>query len=217
MFSIYRSFSALILLTLGLTCAHAAPPLSDSEAKSILNEYFNSVAQTTIRVGDIKLKNGFNPDQSEDPKNRLFRTDYLKRIEKLNSMGMITFREIGDNSFEWRRYLVALTEKAKVLVIKTTPLGDVTIKCSDITVTRIVKNIESSKGGKEYEDTRLVLGVYDNYATPFCRAYLGAPEVNGMKFRATLKADSFKNRFTLVTFDVSPFDKDVWRTVNVEQ
>jgi hypothetical protein len=204
-----------LLLTLGCILiitpqALAAKPLSDGEAKYIVEEGKNSTYIMTVPVGSVKI---FKFSNADDKKNLIFKTDFVYMLNLYKKIGIVNFERLeGKISDTYSVFNVSITEKGKRLAFKTNTAGEYEFKTANMKITKIVKNEDHDR------ENRIVLGIYEFTLTEFGKEIYSETNTKferQYKIKALLKYDDFKGKYYYVESDYGLIEKKEFETIKL--
>lgn len=197
----------------------AIPPLSDSDAKRIVEEGTNKEFFLYAPTGDIRI--AVIADEAR-PKNKLFSEKTMESFRNLEKIGLLSITEKNGKCEIGRIcYIIKITEKGEKFKDRTDELGFYWFKTAYTKVNKIVRNTEYKNIEAPNDEFRLVLGVYDYYHTEIGKEFY---EVYGKntyrlhkqyKFKALLKHEPFQNKYIYIKRDWGYLDKDTFETKRI--
>lgn len=205
-------FIIVSLVLSHLNLAFAIPPLSEGNARQVIEGGMNKKYLVYAPVGEIKM-DYFKPE------NKWFTAKMIDKFKVLQKIGLINMTPVKIATEIFPRYNVSLTEKGKKLTVGTDESGFYLFRIGDMKISKIIKNTEYKDPAKPSEEFRLLLCVFDYFPTEIGKEWYAA---NGeklhkqYKLKALLRSDPFQDKYLLIESDWGYLDREKYETNNIK-
>lgn len=220
-----RRLGIAILLTISYVLTYpnlvfAIPPLSDSDAKIVVEAGINIGYLLYAPTGIIKVK--MPGTGGPDAENKEFSVNTFKIFQDMEKIGLLSIGG-GDADYSSLKYTynINITDKGNKVKDKIDDKGFYWFRTATLKVNKIVKNVEYKQPlGATNDEFRLIMGIYDFYPTDMGKEWFPLRTkdkiVKQYKFKALVKYDPFQSKYLYVKRDWGYLDKNIFETHNID-